>query len=70
LTEDKKPSVGSLTPVPDIGPVPKEELARRRCECPKKKKKKKEARKVCYRGTYRERAKGLSKSRREQIPCK
>lgn len=41
------------------------------CDCKKKKekKKKRKPRDVCYRGTYRQRAKGISYSRVEQIPC-
>jgi hypothetical protein len=40
------------------------------CDCTKKKKKKKrEDRKVCYRGTYVETKRGLSKKRLEEVPC-
>jgi len=40
------------------------------CDCAKKKKKKKrEDRKVCYRGTYTETKRGLSKKRLEEVPC-
>jgi hypothetical protein len=36
----------------------------------KKKKQQKKKRTVCYRGVYYERASGLTKFRREQIPCR
>lgn len=42
------------------------------CSCAKKKKKKKQDRKdrsVCYRGTYYETKRGLSKVRTEEVPC-
>lgn len=40
------------------------------CECDRKKPKKpRQPRSVCYRGTYVESARGLSKTRREQVPC-
>jgi hypothetical protein len=45
------------------------------CPAPKakpekeKRKKPKRPRAICYRGTYRERSKGLSKFKKEQIPC-
>lgn len=61
--------IGDLVPVPDLGPVPQEELDRCNCEPKKKSKKPKKPRAVCYRGTYTERAKGLIKSRKEQVPC-
>lgn len=41
------------------------------CECgPKKKRGKKKPRTVCYRGTYTETASGLTKRKREKIPCR
>lgn len=62
------PTVGNLQPVPDIGPVPKEQT--NPCSKQKQKpKKKREDRKVCYKGTYIELRKGLIKHRREEIPC-
>jgi hypothetical protein len=39
------------------------------CSCKKKKPKPKKPRTVCYKGSYQEKAKGLLKFRREQIPC-
>jgi len=42
------------------------------CECddePKKERKPRQPRAVCYRGTFKESAFGLSKVRREQVPC-
>lgn len=65
----------TVTPLADFltefgpGPVlPKKDT----CSCAKKKKKKKKKSKprdVCYRGTYLELRKGLSKTRVEQVPC-
>ncbi len=42
-----------------------------KCSCPKpeKKKKPREPREVCWTGTYREKSKSTSKSRRRKIPC-
>ena len=40
------------------------------CTCPKKKGKKRKKRTVCYRGTYTETASGLTKRKREKVPCK
>lgn len=42
------------------------------CKCtkPTKRKKPRKARSVCYRGTYIERANGLTKLKREKIPCR
>lgn len=45
----------------------------RRCKCPPLKKRKRGKRKlrtVCYKGSYTETSRGLSKHRREQIPCR
>jgi len=39
------------------------------CECPKKKRGKRKLRTVCYKGSYVETAKGLTKRKREQVPC-
>jgi len=52
-------------------PVPKEELDRDKCKCKDKDKKKKKnrSRQKCYRGTYKEFSFGLSKTRKEEIPC-
>lgn len=40
------------------------------CERTKQRRKKREPRAVCYSGTYRERSRGLSKSRKRKIPCR
>lgn len=50
---------------------PKPLTAHEQCDCaPKKKKKKdKKDRTVCYRGTYTETKRGLSKKKLEEIPC-
>jgi hypothetical protein len=46
------------------------------CDCsssdkkPKKKRKKQNDRTVCYRGTFVEKPRGLSKTRRERVDCK
>jgi hypothetical protein len=40
------------------------------CTCPKKKRKKRAKRTVCYRGTYTETASGLTKRKRQKVPCK
>jgi hypothetical protein len=40
------------------------------CTCPKKKGKKRKKRTVCYRGTYTETASGLTKRKRQKVPCK
>lgn len=42
-----------------------------RCRCPSKKKKSspRKARSVCWKGSYVETARGLRKTRREQVPC-
>lgn len=42
---------------------------RKRCDCPKPKRRKRKPRTECYRGTYIERANGLTKFRKEKIPC-
>jgi hypothetical protein len=53
---------------PELLPQPSTRI--KDCRCPKPKpKRKKQPRTVCYRGSYRERAKGLIKRRRERIPC-
>jgi len=64
-----KPDIpGFLDPVPDLGPVPKEDLDRCGCKKPKKRKPAKD-REVCWKGTYTEHRKGLTKVRREKVPC-
>jgi len=62
------PPLGFLSPLPNLGPIPKEELDR--CKCPKKKPaKKRQPRTVCYTGTYREFATGLTKIRKRKVTC-
>jgi len=65
--------VGLIEPVPNLGPVPLEDLDEQ-CDCDgkekkKKPKKKKQPRQVCYSGTFRERSKSLTKVKRKVIPC-
>lgn len=67
-----KPTYGTAT-VPDISPTPQEALALQPCDCPpasnKKKGKKKQPRQKCFKGIYYERANGLRKFKRKEIPC-
>jgi hypothetical protein len=71
LTRPRDVPVGYGSPLPDIGPVPQEELNR----CPKgcrgrsKKRRPSTPRTECWRGTYVERPRGIVKSRKEQVPC-
>lgn len=60
----------SPRPLPFPGAV-QSPSPRRDCDCsqPKKKRKKRKPRDICYRGTYVEKRNGLSKRRRERIPC-
>jgi len=53
--------------LPAPSPTPKEELDR--CKQQRKKRAQRKARTECWRGTYIERATGLSKTRREKVPC-
>jgi len=61
--------VGTLE-LPFPQPVPVEDLEKC-CPCkkPKKKEKDRKPRQVCYKGSYRDKAIGLTKTPREQIPC-
>lgn len=64
------PIKGTVVPLPGLGPIPLEELAK--CPpCPGKPKprKKREPRKVCRKGTYVEHAVGITKTPKETIPC-
>jgi len=78
LTPANVPGVGftpSYQSFTSFAPQPALALARDsrgRCKpCPKPKKRgKKKPRTVCYSGTFTERASGLSKSRRKQVPCR
>lgn len=67
-------------PLTDLDPFPLEAFAPDptlpdvdSCDCEsggkKKKKKKKKPREVCYRGTYIEKSRSLTKHRKEEIPC-
>jgi hypothetical protein len=63
-----------LSPLsPGVSPfeLPQPAPQNQRCKCPeeRKEKKKRKDRTICYRGSYRERRKGLNKRRRERIPC-
>lgn len=63
---------GVLIPLPDLGPVPQEDLDRCIDRCKKRRSKSKDKpkpRTECYTGTYVEHARGLSKSRKEKVPC-
>lgn len=55
-----------LDPLPEPQPVPQEDPC---AEQKAKKKKKRSDRAICFKGTYTERAKGLSKKRRVQVDC-
>lgn len=62
-----QPLPGVLT-LPQLGPVPLEELDR--CKCPKKKpRKKRQPRTECRKGTYVETRSGLQKSPKEIVEC-
>jgi len=72
-----RPGVGAgpvpgLEPQPAAAPAPP---AGGDCNCaateadPKKKKKRKNPRTICYRGTYTEKSKSLSKRRKERVSC-
>ena len=67
------PLPGALTnPFPPNFGDPTRPNRTRDCDCPepqRKKKRKKKPRTKCYRGTYLERSKSLTKIRREEIPC-
>jgi hypothetical protein len=77
LTPFQGPGLGlrpSYNPFPLTETEPKLKPSDPRCNCPqcddrKKKPKKRQPRDVCYKGTYYERSKGITKYRREQIPC-
>lgn len=78
LTESNLPSVGSiLNPQNAIQPQqalqPMTAAAKKCKPCATKKRKKAGPRKlrtVCYKGSFTETAKGLSKRKREQVPCR
>lgn len=58
----------SLDPVPDIGPVPLEDLCAE-ARARKKPKKKRSPRTECWKGTYIEKSSGISKMRRVRVDC-
>lgn len=64
-----------LNPEPGISYEPQPDAAEDPCDCgkgkkkDKKKRKKPEPRTICWKGTYVQRAKGISYSRKEQVPC-
>jgi len=62
--------IGTLV-VPQVQPLPAlaYDYDRDACECPKPEKKPRTPRKVCYEGSYTERAFGLNKRKRKQVPC-
>lgn len=70
--EPFSPFTPGLTPQP----IPEPQTANDPCNCGKSDKQKKRKRKkpsdrtVCYRGTYTEKPRGISKRRRERVDCK
>jgi hypothetical protein len=52
-----------------LQPVPNSDPCRQSRNRDERKRKRRKQRTVCYSGTYRERAKGLSKTRKRKIPC-
>jgi hypothetical protein len=79
LTDSNLPSVGSIlnpqqAPVVQQALQPMTAAAGKKCKpCAAKKRKKAGPRKlraICYKGSYTETAKGLSKRKREQVPCR
>lgn len=71
LTPSDSP-VRPLSPGPEFSPAPEPVPDQAGCRCPepqRKKRKRKKPRTECYRGSYRERSIGLTKRRRERIPC-
>lgn len=67
LTALNQPSVG-YAQQPEPQPEPCRETARRNQR--RRKRKKPKERTVCYRGTYYENPRGLTKRRKEKIPCR
>lgn len=72
------PQIVGPTPALSLGlnsaakPSPQQETQRDKCKCDEKKKKEskpRQPRTKCFRGTFRQRAKGISYSRGEEIPC-
>lgn len=61
------PGNPQLDPLPEPQPVPEEDPC---AEQKSKKKKKRSDRAVCYKGTYIERAKGITKKRRVRVDCR
>lgn len=68
FTTIPQPGPGTLTlPLPQPTPVE----ATNKCDCPpKKKRKQKQDRTVCWRGTFVEKSKSLTKIRKERVPCR
>jgi len=60
------PSPGNLTALQPLA-LPSAQTG---CKCPPKTRKPRKPRTVCYRGTYTESATGLTKLRKEEIPCR
>jgi hypothetical protein len=64
------PNVGALE-FPQAYALPQTQPARDKCHCKKPKKRgPRKLRTVCYKGSYTETARGTSKRKREQIPCR
>jgi hypothetical protein len=71
LTDAYATGVDSSTqPLGDYAMWQPDTTATDACTCPKKKGKKRKKRTVCYRGTYTETASGLTKRKRQKVPCK
>lgn len=66
----KTPAIPGTLTLPEPNPTPMEELDKCNCEKKKPKKKQKKSRQICYRGTYVEKSKSLTKFRKEQVPCR
>lgn len=61
--------VGSLDPLPEPQPAPKEDPCGECAKQRKKDKKKRKPREVCWKGTFIEKATGQTKIRRTRVSC-
>lgn len=62
------PIIGKIEPVPDLGPVPVEELDK--CRCPQRQaRKKRQQRTICSSGSYTQTARGLLKKPTRYFDC-
>lgn len=69
LTPEFTPDVVPEPTLPQFQPEKPRDADTCQCANKKKKKKKRKDREVCYRGTYVETKRGLTKKRLEQVPC-